>query len=261
MDGRTERYGVAFAVLASVALLTTGCSQPTVQRHGMVIGIAPEHVGRYKRLLDDAGPGVRKAMDKANFDSGSLFLGEVGPDRPYLFGYYEYTGRDHDRDAARMLESPAMQAWREQAGPLETPLPGSQEGPCWAQWEEVFHHDGPAYDESQITSRHGAIVGLAAEHILAYTQLHAAVWPDVLATIDRINIRNYSIYLGQVTPGEYLLFAYFEYIGDDFAGDMEQMADEVTRLWWSYTDPLQVRLPGTPEGQQWKALERIFHAE
>ena len=86
-----------------------------------------------------------------------------------------------------------------------------------------------------------------------------ALWPNApIISIDRINIRNYSIYLGQVTPGEYLLFAYFEYIGDDFTADMEQMADQVTRLWWSYTDPLQVRLPGTPEGQQWKALERIF---
>ncbi|MCL5278765.1 MAG: L-rhamnose mutarotase [Planctomycetes bacterium] len=89
--------------------------------------------------------------------------------------------------------------------------------------------------------------------------MHAAVWPGVLAALDKVNIRNYSIYLGQIRPGEYLLFSYFEYIGDDFPRAMVAMGDEVTKLWWTYTDPLQVRLPGTPEGQQWKTMEEVFH--
>ncbi|MCU0916647.1 MAG: L-rhamnose mutarotase [Planctomycetes bacterium] len=110
-------------------------------------------------------------------------------------------------------------------------------------------------------SRHGSIIGLRQESLLAYTQLHAAVWPGVLAALDQVNIRNYSIYLGQIEPGEYLLFSYFEYIGDDFSGDVARMGDEVTRLWWTYTDPLQIRLPGTPAGQQWKAIEEVFHTD
>ena len=56
--------------------------------------------------------------------------------------------------------------------------------------------------------------------LLAYTQMHAAVWPGVLAALDKVNIRNYSIYLGQIKPGEYLLFSYFEYVGNDFQRDM-----------------------------------------
>ena len=88
----------------------------------------------------------------------------------------------------------------------------------------------------------------------------AAVWPGVLATIDRSNIRNYSIYHGELTPGEHVLFAYYEYIGDDFKADMEKMAeDEATQIWWKYNDPLQIRLPGTPEGEQWKAIPEVFH--
>ncbi|UCG59632.1 MAG: L-rhamnose mutarotase, partial [Phycisphaerales bacterium] len=112
-----------------------------------------------------------------------------------------------------------------------------------------------------VTSRHGSIIGMPEENILAYTQMHAAVWPGVLAAIDRANIRNYSIYLGQIKPGEHLLFSYFEYVGDDFEGDMERIADEVTKTWWTYTDPLQVRLPGTAEGEQWKPMEEVFHTD
>ena len=98
--------------------------------------------------------------------------------------------------------------------------------------------------------RYGSIVGVREESLLAYTQMHAAVWPGVLAALGEVNIRNYSIYLGQVRPGEYVLFSYFEYVGDDFEGDMKRMAaDQVTQLWWSYTDPLQIRLPGTPGGR------------
>jgi L-rhamnose mutarotase len=257
MNGGKGR-GVAVALIGSAVLLAAGCSQPQAQRHGSAVGIAPEHVGQYRRLLDEAGPGIRSAAAEARIDSVSLFLGEVGPGQPCVFAYCEYAGRNYERDVARMFGEPAMQSWRGQASRLETPLPGGEGGPGWAEWEEVFHHDGPAYNENDVTSRHGAIVGLAEEHIPAYVQLHSAVWPGVLATIDRINIRNYSIFLGQAEPEEYLLFAYFEYVGDDFAADMEQMADEVTRLWWSYTDPLQIRLPGTPEGQQWKPLERVF---
>ena len=34
------------------------------------------------------------------------------------------------------------------------------------------------------------------------------------------------------------VFAYFEYIGDDYEADMEKMArDEATRRWWTHTKP------------------------
>jgi L-rhamnose mutarotase len=52
-----------------------------------------------------------------------------------------------------------------------------------------------------------------------YQKYHAAVWPEVLATIRRCNIRNYSIYL-KVN----LLFGYRENHGVDFAADMAKMA-------------------------------------
>ncbi len=52
-------------------------------------------------------------------------------------------------------------------------------------------------------ARVGQIIGLKPDQIEAYERLHAAAWPEVLATISACNIRNYSIF----RHGE-LLFAY-----------------------------------------------------
>jgi L-rhamnose mutarotase len=247
--------------LALGMLLLSGCATQRVERHGAVIAIPKESIPEYKRLHAATWPGVLKMINKTHIHNYSIYLGEVAPDRDYLFAYYEYTGRNFDADMARMKKDKTTQEWWKRTDPLQRPLPTRKEGEWWAQWREVFHHAGPAFKPSQIKSRHGSIIGMPEKNILAYTQMHAAVWPGVLAALDKINIRNYSIYLGQIRPGEYLLFSYFEYIGDDFPRDMAAMGDEVTKLWWTYTDPLQTRLPGTPEGQQWKTMEEVFHTD
>ena len=43
--------------------------------------------------------------------------------------------------------------------------------------------------------RVGTVIRLRPEHEQVYRELHAAVWPDVLAQIARSNIRNYTIWL------------------------------------------------------------------
>ncbi|OHB66755.1 MAG: hypothetical protein A2Y76_02595, partial [Planctomycetes bacterium RBG_13_60_9] len=242
-------------------VLLCGCTNREVQRHGMVIGIPKESIPAYRRLHAETWPGVLQAIEKAHIGNYSIYLGETAPDTCYLFGYYEYSGNDHEGDMARMKKDKTMQDWWKLTDPLQKPLPTRKEGEWWAQGQEVFHHDGPAYDQSQVKSRHGSIIGIPEQNILAYTQMHAAVWPGVLTAIEKANIRNYSIFLGQIKPGEHLLLSYFEYVGNDFKADMEHMADQVTRIWWTYTDPLQVRLPGTPQGQQWKTMEEVFHTD
>ena len=265
------RFAIAALAVAS-AILADGCQpacprrgcplfRPESRREGAVIGIPYESIAEYKRLHADASPGVVKAINKANIHDYSIYLGEVAPGRQYLFAYSEYTGKDYEADRASIAADKTIQDWWKLTDPLQRPLPMNKEGERWARWEEVFHYAGPAYNKSDIKSRHGSIIGIPEQSILAYTQMHAAVWPGVLAALEKANIRNYSIYLGQVTPDEYLLFSYFEYVGDDFDADMARMADKVTKLWWTYTDPLQQRLPGTPEGQQWKTMEEVFHTD
>jgi L-rhamnose mutarotase len=105
--------------------------------------------------------------------------------------------------------------------------------------------------------RYAQVVGIKPEHIEAYEQLHAEVWPEVLATIHACNIRDYSIFRHGT-----LLFAYFEYIGNDFAADMAKMAaDPKTREWWSRTDPMQEPLPDRAPGEWWTPLPEVFHTD
>jgi L-rhamnose mutarotase len=110
--------------------------------------------------------------------------------------------------------------------------------------------------------RVGSVVGVNEATMQQYIILHDHVWPEVLKRIHDSNIRNYSIFSGQLDDGKYYLFSYFEYVGDDFDGDMAAIgADPVTRDWWKLTDPLQRRVQGTPVGDQWKTIKQVFHAD
>ncbi len=105
--------------------------------------------------------------------------------------------------------------------------------------------------------RFGQVIGIKAEHLEEYTRLHAEVWPEVLRKISECNIRNYSIF-----HHEGLLFAYFEYHGDDFEGDMAAMAaDEATQRWWDVCMPMQTPLASRAEGEWWKTIEEVFHSD
>ncbi|MGH9351804.1 MAG: L-rhamnose mutarotase [Terriglobia bacterium] len=105
--------------------------------------------------------------------------------------------------------------------------------------------------------RYGQVLKVRPDRIDEYVRYHAAVWPEVLVTIHNCNIRNYSIFLNDDT-----LFAYFEYIGDDFEADMARMAaDSKTQEWWAVMMPMQVPLPTRAEGEWWANMKEVFHTE
>jgi len=100
-------------------------------------------------------------------------------------------------------------------------------------------------------------IGVRPDRIEEYERLHAQVSPEVLDQIRRSNIRNYSIFRDGTS-----LFAYFEYIGDDFAADMAAMAaDPATQRWWALTDAMQDPLPDRDPGSAWKTIPEVFHAD
>jgi L-rhamnose mutarotase len=110
--------------------------------------------------------------------------------------------------------------------------------------------------------RYGMVIGVRPEKIAYYRELHAAAWPGVLAKIKECHIRNYSIYLREVAPGQFLLFSYFEYTGDDFEADMARMAaDPETRRWWKETDPCQTPIPTRRGKEFWSRMDEVFHAD
>jgi len=101
------------------------------------------------------------------------------------------------------------------------------------------------------------LIGVKAEKLAEYIEIHRAVWPDVLATITKCNIRNYSIFLKDSK-----LFAYYEYVGTDHKADMAKMAeDPKTQEWWKITDPMQFPLETRAEGEWWATMEEVFHID
>lgn len=103
--------------------------------------------------------------------------------------------------------------------------------------------------------RYGQIIKLKAEGRDEYIRHHAETWPGVLAQIEKSNIRNYTIFERNL-----LLFAYFEYIGDDFEKDMAAMAaDPETQRWWSVVRPLCEPVDDALPGDHWTDMTEVFH--
>jgi len=115
-------------------------------------------------------------------------------------------------------------------------------------------------EETMSTSnvkRYGQIIGLRPEAYESYVKYHAAVWPEVLKTIYDCNIRNYSIFFK-----DNMLFACFDYIGDDYAADMAKMAaDPKTQEWWAIMEPMQKPVPTAKQGEWWSTMIEVFHTD
>jgi L-rhamnose mutarotase len=105
--------------------------------------------------------------------------------------------------------------------------------------------------------RFGQRIDVRPDRIDEYERLHAEPWPGVLDQIRRSNIRNYTIFRDGTD-----LFAYFEYVGDDFEADMTSMAaDPETRRWWAQTDAMQEPRPDRDPGAWWKTMREVFHTD
>lgn len=105
--------------------------------------------------------------------------------------------------------------------------------------------------------RIGEMIQIKPECLEAYKKWHANPMPGVNEMIRKCGIQNYSIY----SRGEYL-FAYYEYVGDDFEADMAKMAaDPATQAWWDVVKPLMQPLTDRKEGEFWSGMEEVYHLD
>jgi L-rhamnose mutarotase len=105
--------------------------------------------------------------------------------------------------------------------------------------------------------RFGQMIRLKPGREEAYISAHAKVWPGVLKMISECHISNYSIFHKDAQ-----LFAYFEYTGNDFEGDMARMAThEETLKWWDVVKPLMDPIETRKPGEFWADMEEIFHLD
>ncbi len=105
--------------------------------------------------------------------------------------------------------------------------------------------------------RCGRVIRIKPDKLDKYKTYHADVWPEVLSMIHECNMRNYSIY-----HKDGYLFAYFEYIGDDFDADRAKMtADPKTREWEDIMRSMQEPLEKQAGGGGWANMEEVFHTD
>jgi len=118
----------------------------------------------------------------------------------------------------------------------------------------------PADKSTRPVRRFHAVTGLRREKAGYYFKLHAAVWPGVLKMIEQANIRNFSIAVKEI-EGKLYLFSYYEYVGDDYEGDMKRVAaDPETQRWWRETEPCQLPLPdAAAQGIIWSEGKEVFY--
>lgn len=104
--------------------------------------------------------------------------------------------------------------------------------------------------------RFAFVVGVRPEKREEYLELHRSVWPGVEQKMTECNIRNYTIYI----HGD-ILFAHYEYVGDDLEGDMRRLQeDPLSQEWWTHTDPCQVRIAEERNpGALWQPLDEVWH--
>lgn len=107
--------------------------------------------------------------------------------------------------------------------------------------------------------RYGMVIGVKPDKIDEYKRLHAAVWPDVLATLSRNGVQNFSIFLKEP---ENLLFGYFEYHGQNYSEAAQRISEcPKTREWLAVTDPCQEPMAHRAPGEWWAMMPSVFHMD
>jgi L-rhamnose mutarotase len=114
---------------------------------------------------------------------------------------------------------------------------------------------------SSSPKRIGQCIRLRPSHATEYIKIHGEVWPGVLERITKSNIHDYSIFYDPIGG---LLFASFKYTGNDYEGDMKEIAeDEETKKWWKVTDGMQESLnegaTGSEGGNWWREMGEVFY--
>ncbi len=113
------------------------CKSKEVKRVGMVIGLKPECIDKYKEVHANDHPGVRDLLEKYNLRNFSIYLHKIDG-KWYEFGYYEYTGDDFDGDMKKLSAEPRNIEWLKMCDPMQLPLEGET---SWAIMEEVYYND------------------------------------------------------------------------------------------------------------------------
>lgn len=119
---------------------------------------------------------------------------------------------------------------------------------------------GLAYDRPKSkVKRVGMVIRVKPEKIAEYKRLHADSNSGVRDLLEKAHMQNFSIFLRQLDDGQYYLFGYYEYVGDNYEADMAKLAAEPrNKEWLLVTDAMQIPLKGE---KSWGIMEQVYYNE
>ena len=133
------RTRLTIVLLAALAIFVADAySRPETKRVGMVIGVKPDKIAAYKALHAASNSGVRDLLNKYHMKNFSIYLRQLDDGNYYLFGYYEYDGKDYSGDMAKLSAEKRNAEWLAVTDPMQKPLKGQK---SWTQMEEVYHNE------------------------------------------------------------------------------------------------------------------------
>ena len=113
------------------------------------------------------------------------------------------------------------------------------------------------HDSMNKVKRVGMVIKGKPEYIEEYKALHVSSNPGVRDLLTKANMHNFSIFLHQFDDGNWYEFGYYEYTGNDFEADMEELSKHPRNIeWLKVCDPMQVPLDGY-EG--WAEMEQVYY--
>ncbi len=91
---------------------------------------------RYHAQVHKDRPEVGAMIKKCNIRNYSIFHKDG-----LVFSYFEYVGKDYEKDMARMAADPKTQEWWALVKPLMDPLATRAKGEWWANMDLIFRMD------------------------------------------------------------------------------------------------------------------------
>ena len=105
--------------------------------------------------------------------------------------------------------------------------------------------------------RIGFLLKVKPDKIEEYKLRHQAIWPEMLAALQRTGWHNYSLFLRE----DGLLFGYFETPESLQAAQTGMSHEAINTQWQDFMAPFFENLTGAHADQSMVELEEVFHLD
>ena len=216
-----------------------------MQRVATYMAVKPGLEDRYVEEHRNIWPEVLEGITRFGICCYSIFM--HGRE---LYSYFEVD--DLERVMALAAADHDNQRWQAHMADFFDTGPGINDGST-VNPLEVFHTDGFT-GPMETVQRVGMLMQLKPGIEQAYQEEHRNIWPEILAGIARVKIRNYTIF--QIGRG---LFSYFQV--EDLDNAMQALAaDPDNQRWQEHMAHMFDVGPGIRDGTT-AFLEEVFYVD